>query len=145
MSCCIPGWKAKLYASFDGSESYVLIGGVTELGFDHQVDSLECTSFDSGGSRSFTPNMSTATLSVSANRCEHDLGQIGIENSIFPYATTFKIRFYFDDGDGNAEYFADAFATSWGASSSVSDKATVSGELQLSGLIKSSQPNPFQF
>lgn len=130
---CIPGRLAALYVSFDNGANFAKLGSVIDLSMNLNVDELECTTHDSGGTREYIPNFSDATIEGSVRWNEDDPQQVTLLFTMFPDPTSFKIQFMLEDGvPGRRRFDADAFLTNLSPSAPLDGTVDADMSMRLS-------------
>lgn len=136
---CIAGRLAGVKISPDNGATYLPLGGIVDQSLSLEVDQLECTSHDSGGTREYEPNFASATAELSLRWDEDNAAQLFLEDSVLPTPIKFKMQFYLEQASGRKLYNTDAFVTNWTASGNLDDTAGLSVSLQLSNLTSTTQ------
>jgi len=139
---CIPGRLAALYVSFDNGITYNKLGAVIDLTLNLNVDELECTTHDSGGTRDYIPNFSDATIDGSVRWDEDDPQQVSLLFTMFPDPTSYKIQFMLEEKEGRRRFDADAFLTSMSPSAPLDGTVDADVAMRLSSVVLAVQPAP---
>ena len=137
---CVQGRLAAVSVSDDGGTTWINLGRSFDISLSITVEEIECTSFDTVGSREYIPNYPDTTASFSFRRDQVDAGQEIVVDAIFA-GSTFMLRLDPVDGLSASERFeAVAFATDYGQSITIDDTQNVSGTFRLSNLVRLAQP-----
>lgn len=133
---CIPGRLAALYVSFDNGGTFAKLGSTIDLTLNLNVDELECTTKDSGGTREYIPNFSDATIDGSARWNEDDPQQVSLLFTMFPEPVRFKVQFMLEDGTpGRRRFDADAFLTNMSPTAPLDGTVDADVALRLSSVV----------
>lgn len=136
----IPGRIGRVQLSTDNGATYINVGGLVDGTLNINVDELEVTTHDSGGSREYLPNFRDETLDLTLRWDETDAGQDALLNANFPTTTTFKVRFLMQQQAGRKQFDADAFLTTGTVAQPLDDTASFDVSMRLSGTIVTVQP-----
>lgn len=133
-TAAIAGYKAKLYVSTDGGNTYNLVGEVRNLTLRVEADNIDVTSHDSAGWREFIQGLKQWTATAEALYVDTNAQQDAVYAALTG-GTVIDLRIYAEEASGKEQWEGEARVTSWELSGPNDDAAVVNLEFQGTGAL----------
>jgi hypothetical protein len=137
----VHGRLAKVLVDLDGAGAYTLLGGVVDATLDDSGGTVDTTDHDSGLYREYIYDRNTATLEIS---CNYEEGDVGQDMAIDGHMAGTELYFEFQPkgtGSGLQTYKGHGFVTKATISAPNGGQATLSLSVQVNGVLtQSAQP-----